>query len=124
VICIFDRMAVIEVPKKTAEGNGLAIPQPPGPFVKAACFLNRPILIGLAAFLSLLGCCQAYGGSVGTSYQRANYADLAPVPPHDDTPNFGTGSSESDAVPLLFLSFVGLAGMALSRTKSSRDDRH
>jgi len=92
---------------------------------RAASLFNRPIPMCLLALLAILGSCQTYGRSVAPSYDSSRYDEStlaqATDPKNEADP---ANSAESNAVPLLFLTFVGLAGMALSRTGPSHDDRH
>jgi hypothetical protein len=91
-------------------------------FVKTTAFLNRPILTGLLSLLVVLGYCQTYGTSVNPAYPLSRYPAVTSVSPsssgNETDPN---GESSTTAVPLLFLSFIGLAGLALSRTGASRE---
>jgi hypothetical protein len=116
-------MALGDIQKKGGEAISLSLGQPARPVLKAAWFLNRPILMGVAAFLSILGCCQAYGQGAGPSYGKPHYAALATSSSSSENGDLKDNDlHRSDALPLLFLTFVGLAGMALSRTKSSPND--
>jgi hypothetical protein len=81
--------------------------------------------MGLLALLAILGSCQTYGSSLPPSYEDARYAETTPAQPAAPGRELNTATAaESNAVPLLFLAFVGLAGMALSKTGPSHDDRH
>jgi hypothetical protein len=87
-------------------------------------FLNRPVLMGLLSLLAILSYCQTYGTTVNPSYQLSRYSEIAFQKPASTSPELNPNpKSQSTALPLLFLSFVGLAGMALSRTGSSKNDR-
>ena len=93
-------------------------------FLSMAYFLSRPVLIGLLAVLSSVVCCQAYAQSVSQSYEAPRYGQTAASAPHAGSDAPGKGHSrDSEAVPLLFLSVLGLAGMALSRIRSSKEPR-
>jgi len=118
----FPGMAQIQTTGKSGTVEDLSAKSVPPSFAKTASLLNRPILMGLLSLLVILGYCQSYGTSVNPGYSLSRYPVAASVPPSSaDSETDPNGDSSSTAVPLLFLSFVGLAGMALSRTGASRE---
>jgi hypothetical protein len=118
----FSGMAQIQTTGKGVAAEALSGKPVPPSFVKTAGLLNRPILTGFLSLLVILGYCQSYGTSVNPGYSLSHYPEATSVSPSPaDSKTDPNGESSSTAVPLLFLAFVGLAGMALSRTGASRE---
>ena len=117
-------MVLIETPEKAAAVGVLSIERTSFRFLGAAYFLTRPILMGILALLFSILCCRAYGETSSTRYPMPPYAPATPVLAQsiNHQPK-ATRHADAGGVPLLFLSFIGLAGMALSRTGTSREAR-
>jgi hypothetical protein len=122
--CNSSGMDLVEPSGKATAGDHLSTGRPAYHFLAVAYFFSRPILIGVLALLASVVCCRMYSQAVSTSYNAPSYSDSAA---HSSNPRTiqkdGQNSPEENALPLLFLSFVGLAGMALSRTRPSDNAR-
>jgi hypothetical protein len=117
----FCGMAIRKTSEKSPSAIGFSAKQGRVWFPKARFFLRGSLLMGTFALLSS----QASGQADGPGYGRSSQRDMAHSRSHVASGAWdATDSAESNAVPLLLLAFVGLAGLALSRTRSSNDDRN